>query len=111
MKLLILVSAALIACGSGIDSVSDAGMDEPLPIHNPPSGLCCYPKNPPDSFWDGVAFECSADSGPDYSNIPWLCNYNTTPTDCEDPACVVGSSCEATSGYGVVGPCELSPDF
>lgn len=75
------------------------------------SGLCCQlTVNETDAaLYAYNRYECSSDSGPDYSNIPWLCNWNSNPTTCEDTFCVVGSSCQGANGYGQVVYCDSTP--
>lgn len=103
----------LVGCASGTGVPNnevhhDAG-EEASGVHDPSSGLCCQiTDNETDGgIWHDARYECSATSGPDYSNVPWLCNYDEKdPVACTDQSCIVGSTCQGANGTGVVLACD-----
>jgi hypothetical protein len=69
--------------------------------------LCCKITNndTDSSLYNNNVYECSVDSGPDFSNIPWICITGRGVVACSDPNCVVGSGCQGENGNGVVVNC------
>jgi hypothetical protein len=105
-----LLFCVVVGCAySGSNVSNDAGMQDAsadmLPINY--GDLCCHITNnyTDSSLYDNNVYECSLDSGPQYSNIPWVCITGRGVVPCSDPNCVVGSACQGENGSGVVVDC------
>jgi hypothetical protein len=95
------------AAGDGTEPPSnDAGGDVPAEAPTSDGGLCCQVTHDftDDPYWQDCRFACMpADAAsPD---LPWVCNLGS-PTTCQDPACLSGSTCQAFNGTGIVLPCD-----
>lgn len=105
-----LVFAMMLMGCSASDVTPDPGVAAPVAPHDVPSGLCCQLTWYADPYWGAQRYECDRDSGPDYSNIPWLCNAAPDATadllDCHNPSCVTGMPCRGENGWGVVLECD-----
>jgi hypothetical protein len=74
--------------------------------------LCCQVLRDitDDPYWQNCRFGCFPDAADPQATIPWLCDL-THPTTCDDPHCVLGSTCQAFNGYGLVLACDAAtPD-
>lgn len=111
--LLLLVCAA---CSGGIetfpvDAATDANDGSLIGSHND-GHICCIITKvevPDSSLWGkGSEYDCKLDAAlsGNPTDIPWVCNYSTNATTCEDPACVIGSFCEGVNGWGSVVECN-----
>ncbi len=118
-RLCLLLASGLIACsdaGQPLEDVRDAGPDDAirdaaLEAATPPddSGICCQITDniSDDEYWQSCRFPCpyGSEAGQNVADIPWLCNLHA-PTTCDDPACVLGSTCQGVNGYGIVLACD-----
>ena len=69
-----------------------------------PTAICCQITSDitDDPNWQNGEYMCG-----DPRSVPWVCNNNTKPTSCDDPACVPGhSTCQGFNGYGEVVFCK-----
>jgi hypothetical protein len=114
-KLALLVCLVATACAGGAgdekqsvaSAASDAGgqgADDASPYAG---DICCQVTDDlsSDPRWQNGRYGCHPDAAVSLQNVPWLCNP-AHPTNCDDPACIVGSTCQGFNGTGVVLPCS-----
>lgn len=105
MKAILLCLVAGCAYGS-YNVNNDAGIVDAAIANN--GGLCCKIINneTDSSLYINNVYECSIDSGPNYSNIPWICITGQGVVACSDTDCIVGTQCQGENGNGVVIDCN-----
>jgi len=91
----------------GFATTGDAAVDAGAASSPYEGPICCQVTHDftDDLRWHDHRFGCEPDAGVSASNVPWVCNL-AHPTPCDDPACVVGSTCQGFNGTGVVLPCD-----
>lgn len=110
-QLILLITLGLAGCVAQAEpsDLGDGGSEVGEEV-GAGTDICCLVANDvtTDPSWQDCEFGCIGDAG---SGIPWLCNTGTHPTTCSDPACGVGSPCQAFNGTGTVIVCSASHDI
>ncbi len=103
-----ILCAGWIGCSGGGQSAPDVAGDASSEASTdpPPADTCCQiTKNvSTDPALQDCLYGCYPDAASS-TEVAWLCNV-AHPTTCDDPSCVVGSTCQGFNGTGTVVACD-----